>query len=71
MNFRLVKLNERKTEHFKALNKKDNTSAIAEHVNTTAHNITWGRSNFDILANGKTDYQKYLWNLYISLYCSD
>lgn len=44
-------LHERKMKHFKALAKKDNTSAIAEHVKTTGHNITWG--HLDILANGK------------------
>ena len=42
-------LHERKTKHFKALAKKVNTSAIAEHVKTTGHNITWG--HLDILAN--------------------
>ena len=44
------RLNERKTEHFKALTKHDNTSAIADHVKTTGHNIKW--DHFDILAKG-------------------
>ena len=30
------------------------TSAIADHVKTTGHNIKW--DHFDILASGKTDY---------------
>ena len=48
------RLHDRKTEHFKALAKNDNTSAIADHVKATGHNIKWDR--FDILAKGKTDY---------------
>ena len=40
--------------HFKALAKNDNTSAIADHVKATGHNIKW--DHFDILAKGKTDY---------------
>ena len=44
----------RKTEHFKALAKNDNTSAIADHVKATGHNIK--SDHFDILAKGKTDY---------------
>ena len=43
-----------KTEHFKALAKNDNSSAIADHVKATGHNIKW--DHFDILAKGKTDY---------------
>ena len=31
-----------------------NTSAIADHVKATGHNIKW--DHFDILAKGKTDY---------------
>ena len=45
---------DRKTDHFKALAKNDNTSAIADHVKATGHNIDW--DHFDILAKGKTDY---------------
>ena len=48
------RLHERKTEHFKALAKNDNTSAIADHYKATGHNIEW--DHFDILAKGKTDY---------------
>ena len=48
------RLHDRKTEHFKALVKNDHTSAIADHVKTTGHNIKW--DHFDILASGKTDY---------------
>ena len=48
------RLHDRKTEHFKALAKNDNTSAIADHVKTTGQNIKW--DHFDILAKGKTDY---------------
>ena len=58
MAFTSVKLNGgftiEKTEHFKALAKNDNTSAIADHVKATGHNIKLDR--FDILAKGKTDY---------------
>ena len=46
--------NDRKTEHFKALLKHHHSSAIADHVKTTGHNIKW--DHFDILASGKTDY---------------
>ena len=45
-----------KTEHFNALAKNDNTSAIADHVKATVHNIKW--DHFDILAKGKTDYHR-------------
>ena len=38
----------------KTLAKNDNTSAIADHVKATGHNIKW--DHFDILAKGKTDY---------------
>ena len=48
------RLHGRKTEHFKALAKNDNISAIANHVKATGHNIKW--DNFDILTKGKTDY---------------
>ena len=48
------RLNDRKSEHFKALLKHDHSSAIADHVKTTGHNIKW--DHFDILASGKTDY---------------
>ena len=48
------RLHDRKTEHFKAPAKNDNTSAIADHVKAIGHNIKWNR--FDVLAKGKTDY---------------
>ena len=48
------RLNDRKTEHFKALLKHDHSSAIAHHIKATGHNIKW--DHFDILASGKTDY---------------
>ena len=48
------RLHDRKTEQFKAFVKNDNTSAIADHVKATGHNIKWDQ--FDILAKGKTDY---------------
>ena len=34
--------------------KHDHSSAIADHVKTTGHNIKW--DHFDILASGKSDY---------------
>ena len=57
MAFTLVKLNgvlhDGKTEHIKALAKKNNTSAIADYVKIVGY-IKW--DHFDILAKGKTDY---------------
>ena len=47
------RLHDRKTEHFKALVKSDLSSAIAEHVRATGHNIDW--DHFDILGSGKSD----------------
>ena len=38
----------------KLTNSNNNTSAIADHVKATGHNIKW--DHFDILAKGKTDY---------------
>ena len=40
-------LQDTKTERFKALAKNDNTSAIADHVKTTGHNIKWDRFEDD------------------------
>ena len=40
-----------KNEHFKALTKNEHSSAIADDIKTTGHNIKW--DNFDILASGK------------------
>ena len=48
------RLHDRKTEHFKALAKIDHSSAIADHLKTTGHNIKW--DHCDILATGKTDF---------------
>ena len=48
------KTNDRKTEHFKALAKSDHSSAIADHVKSTGHDIKW--DHFDILVSGKTDF---------------
>ena len=58
MNFTLAKQNkdcmdDRKTEHFNALVKRNLSSAIAEHVRATGHNIKW--DHFDILGSGKSD----------------
>ena len=41
------RLNDQNTEHFKALLKHDHSSAIADHVKTTGHNIKW--DHFDIV----------------------
>ena len=49
-----VCLHDRKTEHLKALSKRDHTSSIADHMKTTSHNIKW--DHFDILTSGKTDF---------------
>ena len=46
-------LHDRKTEHFKALAKSCHTSAIADHITSTGHNIKW--DHFDILATGRSD----------------
>ena len=48
------RLNDRKSGHFKAVAKNDSTSAIADFVKATGHNIK--RDHFDILAKGKTGY---------------
>ena len=47
------RLHDRKTEHFKALSKSDHSSAIADHIKKTGHDIKW--DHFDILASGKPD----------------
>jgi len=49
------RLHDRKTKHFKAPAKSDHSSASADHVKTTGHNIKW--VHFDISASGKTDFQ--------------
>jgi len=47
-------LHDRKTEHFKSLMKIDHSSAVADQVTATGHNIKL--DHFEILASGKTDY---------------
>ena len=49
----VARLHDRKSEHFKALTWNENTSAIADHVKATGHNIKW--DHFDILVSAKTD----------------
>ena len=46
------RLHDRKSEHFKALAYSE-SSAIADHVKATNHNIKW--DHFEILTSGKTD----------------
>ena len=48
------RLRDRKTEHFKSLTKNDHSSAIADHITATGHNIKW--DHFEIVTSGKTDY---------------
>ena len=43
----------RKTEHFQALTKGRRTSAIADHISSTGHNIKW--NHFEILRTGKSN----------------
>ena len=47
------RLHDRKSEHFKDFTCNENTSAIADHVKVTSHNIKW--DHFDILTSAKTD----------------
>ena len=47
------RLHDRKTEHFKALTKNCQASAIADHTTSTGHNIKW--EHFEILATGRSD----------------
>ena len=47
------RLHDRKKEHFNALTSSENTSAIADHIKSTGHNIKW--DHFEILASGRTD----------------
>ena len=49
------RLHDRKSEHFKALTQIGHTSAVADHVISTGHNIKW--DHFEILATGKSDLQ--------------
>ena len=43
----------RKTEHFQALTKGRRTSAIADHISSTGHNIKW--HHFEILRTGTSN----------------
>ena len=47
------RLHDSKTEHFKAFAKTCHTSAIADHITSTGHNIKW--DNFYILATSRSD----------------
>ena len=47
------RLHDRKTEHFKALSKNCQTSAIADHIISTGHNIKW--DHFEILVTRRSD----------------
>ena len=47
------RLHDRKTEHFKALTKSSHSSAIADHIISTGHNIKW--DHFEILVTGRSD----------------
>ena len=53
---------DRKTEHFKALSKNGQTSAIADHITSTRHNIKW--DHFQILATERSDIHVELKSLY-------
>ena len=47
------RLHDRKTEHFKALSKNCQTSAIADHTTSTGHSIKCG-DHLEILATGRS-----------------
>jgi len=47
------RLHDRKTEHFKSITGSNHSSAIAEHVTSTGHNMKW--DHFEILARGRWD----------------
>ena len=47
------RLHDRKTEHFKALTKSCQASAIADHITSTGHNIK--KDHFEILVTGRSD----------------
>ena len=47
------RLHDRKTEHFKALINGHHTSALADHVTSTGHNLKW--DHFEVLAKGRSD----------------
>ena len=47
------RLHDRKTEHFKSITSSNHSSAIADHVTSTGHNMKW--DHFEILARGWSD----------------
>ena len=47
------RLHDRKTEHFKALTKSGQSSAIADHIISAGHYIKW--DHFEILATSRSD----------------
>ena len=47
------RLHDRKSEHFKALIKSCQASAVADHITSTGQNIKW--NHFEILATGRLD----------------
>ena len=47
------RLHDRTTEHFRALTKNCHSSAIADHIISTGHNIKW--DHFEILATRDSD----------------
>ena len=50
------RLHDRKTEHFKALLKNDHSSAIADHVKNTGHNIKWHLARLTSIVRLKRPY---------------
>ena len=56
------RLHDRKTEHFRALTKSCQESAIADHVTSTGHNVKW--DHFKNLATGRSDIHVELKNHY-------
>ena len=47
------RLHDKKTEHFKSITSNNHSSAIADHVTSTGHNMKW--DHFEILARGRSD----------------
>ena len=47
------RLQDRKTEHFKAITSSCHAPAIADYVTSTGNNLKW--DHFDILAKGRSD----------------
>jgi len=46
-------INNRNTEHFKSITSSNHSSAIADHVTSTGHNMKW--DHFEILARGRSE----------------